>query len=181
MFRSLYAHAGLHYVVDRSRIRIGRPDAGPDGRNAVYRTDEDDGRGICQCLRSVQRHLGSGGRSVDQYRNVGAAGMVLRPARNSCGHIAEPVDRSILLETLFPVPERPQRESVDICQNVCETYTTRIGGVGRHVSDSWRIAIRPDGGNRGLVDVRNHCNRFFLLTAFWGPLHCNQRNETYCE
>lgn len=105
--------------------------------------------------------------------------MVLRPARNSCGRAAEPADRSILLETLFPVPERPQRESVDICQNVCETYTARIGGVGCHVSDSWRIAIRPDGGNRGLVDVRSPGNRYFLLAAFRDPLHCNQRNANF--
>lgn len=123
MLRSLYAHAGLHYVVDRSRIRIGRPDAGPDGSDVVCQSYKIDGRSLFECLRFIQRYLGSCGRGVDQYRDVCAAGMVLRPARNSCGRIAEPVDRSILLETLFPVPKRPQRESVDICQNVCETYS----------------------------------------------------------
>ena len=67
--------------------------------------------------------MGSCNRSVNQYRDVGSAGLVLRPAWNSRRRSAEPFDRGILLEALFPVPKRLAREAVDICENVCETYS----------------------------------------------------------
>lgn len=121
----------------------------------------------------VQRYLGSGGRGVDQYRDVGVVGLVFRPARNSCGRIAEPADRGILLEALFPVPEGAQRETADICEHVCETWIARIGGVGRHVFDSWTFAVRSDCGNRFLADLRSRRNRNILFVAFCGPLYCD--------
>ena len=67
-----------------------------------------------------------------------------------------------------------------LCEHVCETYTARIGGVGRHVFDSWPFAIRSNGGNRVLADLRNCCNRNILFAAFRSPLHCNQRNANLC-
>ena len=87
--------------------------------------------------------------------------------------IAEPADRGILLEALFPVPEGAQRETADICEHVCETWIARIGGVGRHVFDSWTFVVRSDCGNRFLADLRNRRNRNILFAAFCGPLYCD--------
>ena len=173
MFRSLYAHAGLHYALDRPRIRAGQSDVGTVSGDAVYQPCAVYGGCLYQRLRFVQRYLGSGGRGVDEYRDVGVVGLVFRPARNSCGRIAEPADRGILLEALFPVPEGSQRETADICEHVCETWIARIGGVGRHVFDSWTFAVRSDCGNRFLADLRNRRNRNILFVAFCGPLYCD--------